>query len=245
VNFEPIGTVESCYTEKFGIPRQPGLVRAARAVVRLRPEARLRDAARELGGFSHLWIIFVFHAGLGADAGKWEWKPRVRPPRLGGARKVGVLATRSPHRPNPIGLSAVELERVDLDAPGGPELHLRGADLLDGTPVLDVKPYVAYADAIPQARLGWLAGEERAAPLAVEFSDEAAAQCRELEAARPGLRELVEQTLAQDPRPAFRTSADAAGSDPGEYDMMLMDLDVRFRADASRARVVRLIRRPA
>jgi tRNA-Thr(GGU) m(6)t(6)A37 methyltransferase TsaA len=236
LQFEPIGTVSSPYAEKFGIPRQPGLVNAARSVIRLNGNPLLREAARDLDGFSHLWVIFVFHEHLGH-----EWNPRVRPPRLGGARKVGVLATRSPHRPNPIGLSVVRLERVDLDAPGGPEIHVRGADLLDGTPVLDVKPYIAYADAIPDATGGWIRGEEREAPLEVSFSDEARAQCEEHEMRHPGLRALIEQTLAQDPRPAFRAAADSDSVCPGEYDMMLLDLDVRFEAGRGSCRVTRII----
>lgn len=152
-NFEPIGVAHTCFKEKFGIPRQPGLVASARAVIKLRNEASLRGALSGLEGFSHLWLVFVFHEN-GLAAGR-TWKPSIRPPRLGGARKVGVLASRSPHRPNPIGLSVVRLDKVIAAAKGGPELHVSGVDLLDGTPILDVKPYLPYADSVPAARAGW------------------------------------------------------------------------------------------
>ena len=148
IEFEIIGFVETCFKEKFGIPRQPGLVNEARGIIRLRNEDDYRTAIRTLEGFSHVWVVFVFH-----EHGSKNWKPSIRPPRLGGAKKVGVLASRSPHRPNPIGLSALEIEKIVIDAPQGPEIHVRGVDLLDGTPVLDIKPYLPYADSIPKARL--------------------------------------------------------------------------------------------
>lgn len=186
-SFEAIGVVRTPFRDKFGIPRQPGLVASAKGVVKLRPDAKLKAALRSLEEFSHVWLVFVFHRHGGG-----AWKAAIRPPRLGGNRRVGVLASRSPHRPNPIGLSAVRLERVVADAAGGPELHVAGVDLLDGTPVLDVKPYVPYADAIPDAHAGWAAAPIARAEVSVAAGVE-----------MPGdLRDLLFETLALDPRPA-------------------------------------------
>jgi len=156
--FRPIGVIESCFKEKFGIPRQPGLARSVPAIIRLdKNDPFLAQSLRRLEEFSHLWVIYIFH-----EHGSRNWKPSIRPPRLGGAEKVGVLASRSPHRPNPIGLSAVELVRVDLQDPAGVAIHVRGGDFLDGSPVLDIKPYVPYADAFPDARAGWIDTIDRA-----------------------------------------------------------------------------------
>ena len=162
-SFEPVGVIHSCFKEKFGIPRQPGLAPDARAVLELLPPYNRAEAVRGLEGFSHVWLSFIFHACLGEP-----WKPTVRPPRLGGNRRLGVFATRSTHRPNPIGLSAVELEKIEA-APGRVLLHLKGVDLLDGTPVLDIKPYLPYSDNIPGA-LGGFAPEMPAAPFEVSFA---------------------------------------------------------------------------
>lgn len=229
-HFDPIGYLESCFKEKFGIPRQPGLVTQATGILKLRDDPDLRTALRSLDGFSHLWLIFVFH-----KHGSRNWKPSIRPPRLGGAQKVGVLASRSPHRPNPIGLSAVELKRVDLDAEGGPELHLRGVDLLDGTPVLDIKPYIPYADSIPEAKANWAQDPIRRTP--VEFTPQAeSALARKI--AEPqhsrgdsNLRELIVEMLGLDPRPAFQKRRMPPGSSEAEgthYGFKLFDFDVKW-----------------
>ncbi len=201
-HFRAIGLVRSPFTDKFGIPRQPGLASSAKGVLKLGNDPDLKTALRSLEEFSHVWIIFIFH-----EHGGKKWKPSIRPPRLGGARKVGVLASRSPHRPNPIGLSAVALDRIDFDAVGGPEIHVSGIDLLDGTPILDLKPYIPYADSIPLANAGWAeAPIERAK---VSFSVKAEASLSELtEKAEtpPGsvLRDLIVEVLELDPRPAFQ-----------------------------------------
>ena len=144
LTLRPIGRIRTEFPEKFGIPRQSGLVEELRAVVEFERELRAPEAFRGLEGFSHLWLLWHFTQSQG-------WSPTVRPPRLGGNQRVGVFATRSPFRPNPIGLSCVKLEKVDYTAPGGPVLLVRGADLLDGTPIFDVKPYVPLADCRPQA----------------------------------------------------------------------------------------------
>lgn len=222
--FAPIGVVRSCYTDRFGIPRQPGLVTAARAHVALYPEYSREEAFSGLAGFSHVWLVFVFHDSL--EAG---WKPKVRPPRLGGNRKVGVFASRSPHRPNPIGLSAVEL--VGLERFGKElRLHLRGTDLLDGTPVLDIKPYLPYADALPDARGGY-APNPPAAGRRVEFTRLAR---RQLLLADPeGATELpllIAQVLRQDPRPGYMDRY----PDRREFGMRIYDVDIRWRVAGDR-----------
>jgi len=195
--FAPIGVIRSCFPDKFGIPRQPRLVTAARARLELLPGFNREEAFAEIVGFSHIWIVFVFHDCLGEG-----WKPRVRPPRLGGRKTVGVFASRAPYRPNPIGISAVELIGIERSA-RGLALHLRGVDLLDGTPVLDIKPYVPYADAIPEARGGFApSAPDHRWPIA--FAPQAE---RQIAAADPSgareLRLLITQVLAQDPRPGY------------------------------------------
>ncbi|MCB1776211.1 MAG: tRNA (N6-threonylcarbamoyladenosine(37)-N6)-methyltransferase TrmO [Candidatus Competibacteraceae bacterium] len=215
--FEPIGIVHSCFREKFGIPRQPGLVSAARATLELRPPYAQPAAVRGLEDFSHLWLLFVFH-GLPER----RWQPTVRPPRLGGNRRLGVFATRSPFRPNPLGLSAVRLEKIVMGS-GGITLHLAGVDLLDGTPVLDIKPYVPYADSL-LAAAGGFAPEAPSAERDVEFSPQAAVFCANWP--QGDLRELITQILRQDPRPAYvRKSGDAALQ---SYGMKLYDFDVKW-----------------
>lgn len=210
----PIGVVRTPFPEKFGIPRQARLVRAARGVVELDPRRCPPDAVRGLDDSTHLWLVVAFaRAGRGAT---------VRPPRFGGNARRGVLATRSPFRPNPIGLSLVELDRVDVDG-GRVSLHVAGVDLLDGTPVLDVKPYLPWADAVPDA-----AGPPPPTTRAVTVEPEAEERLAALEAAgRPDLRRLAVELLAHDPRPAYHTAEDG----PRRYGMSVFDVDVRFRVD--------------
>jgi len=197
-SFSPIGRISSCYKEKFSIPRQPSLVSEATAdLVLLKPYAS-KEIIRGLEGFSHIWIIFAFHAvPLG------QWKPTVRPPRLGGNKRLGVFATRSTHRPNPIGLSAVSLLDICTGA-GEVKLALGGCDLLDGTPVLDIKPYLPYADAI----LGAKGGFAEAAPakkIQVLFSVSASKACIEAsERLSVDSKLFIEQLLSLDPRPSYQ-----------------------------------------
>jgi tRNA-Thr(GGU) m(6)t(6)A37 methyltransferase TsaA len=229
-SFRPIGLVRSCFTGKFGIPRQPGLVTAAEGRLELFAEFTREEAFAGLEGFSHLWLIFVFH-----DAIAEGWRPTVRPPRLGGRRKVGVFASRSPHRPNPIGLSAVEFRGFDREG-GGLTLRLGGVDLLDGTPVLDIKPYVPYADCLPQASSGFVPPppeQERE----VIFRPQALAQAR---AADPGgerhLEELIIQVLRQDPRPGYMDRY----PERQDFALRLYDLEVRWRENQGRILVTAL-----
>lgn len=231
--FTPIGIIHSPFKEKFGAPRQPGIAPAAHATLELLPPYDRDEALDGLAGFSHVWLVFVFHAT--ADQG---WHPTVRPPRLGGNARVGVFASRSTFRPNPIGLSAVELAGFGRED-GKLVLHLRGADLIDGTPVLDIKPYVPYADSLPHAR-GGFADTAPAARLAVRFTAEAEAQLAAREAQyphpHPHVRELIVQVLAVDPRPAYRDDASAARV----YGMRLLDFDLRWRMEGDSAVVLEL-----
>lgn len=220
--FEPIGLIRSCFSEKFGIPRQAGLVSDALAVVDIEPTFQRIEAFQALEGFSHIWILFVFHQSHGT------WKTTVRPPRLGGNRRVGVFASRSGFRPNPIGQSVVELVSIKADR-GSLQLHIKGVDLMDGTPVLDIKPYLPYADCRPHARAGY-AGDKPRAVKQVVFSPAAAKTCRKLENDfRPNLCRLITEVLSLDPRPGY---ADTSGK--RNYGMRLWDLDVRFSVDGNR-----------
>jgi tRNA (adenine37-N6)-methyltransferase len=214
------------------------MVSEARGVLKLNPDPGYRSALNHLASFSHLWIVFVFdkHSEKG-------WRSTIRPPRLEGPRRVGVFASRSPHRPNPIGLSAVKLERIDLDAPGGIEIHLSGVDILDETPVLDIKPYLPYADAIPDATAGWAEGEIRRYP--VEFSPAALESiCRSGVARHPRLRELVLQLLEWDPRPRSQRSAipmEDAASEGKRFGFRILDFDVQWEIRGGGVYVVALL----
>ena len=214
---KPIGIIHSCFKEKFGIPRQSGLVAAAQATLEILPPFDQDEAFKGLEAFSHVWLIFVFH---GIPNGKWQ--PTVRPPRLGGNRRTGVFATRSGFRPNPIGMSAVGLTKI-CRVEGKLILYLSGIDLLDQTPVLDIKPYLPYADMIPRA-CGGFANDPPHPSLTVEFTDQSRQTCMELEKTYPGLSELIEQVLQADPRPAYMRS----GSRRTEFGMRLYDFNIRW-----------------
>lgn len=223
--FEAVGRIHSPYREKFGIPRQPSLAPSARVTLELLPPYNTPDAVRGLTAFSHLWLTFVFHQTAARG-----WTPLVRPPRLGGNARVGVFASRSTHRPNPIGLSLVEL--LDVDTRDGVVLTLAGADLVDGTPVLDIKPYIPFVEARPDARGGFVDGPPPT--LAVAWSATALAQLAALPAPPPGLATLIDEVLAQDPRPAYQ-------DDPARvYGVRLHDCNVRFSVAAGTATVLEI-----
>lgn len=226
-HFQSIGVIHSCFKEKFGIPRQPGLVPEAKATLELLSPYNRPESLVELAGFSHLWIIFVFHQAL-----RDQWRPTVRPPRLGGNRRIGVFASRAPYRPNPIGLSLVSLEGMDASE-GKCLLHLGGVDLLDGTPVLDIKPYLPYAEAIPDARAGY-AFEAPGAATKVIFSPEAEAQSAAAESVHPGLTRLIRQLIAADPRPAYHVGPMLRS----HYGMRLWEYNVRWEVQDDSACVV-------
>lgn len=232
IHFETIGIIRSCYKEKFGIPRQAGLAPTATAALELLPPYNRIEAFTGLEGFSHLWLLFVFH---GND--RQSWKATVRPPRLGGNTRLGVFATRSPFRPNPIGLSAVALERIEQQG-GKVILHLKGVDLLDGTPIIDIKPYLPYADAIATAK-GGFAAEAPKGYLAVNFLPEPEQTCQTLEQNDyPGLRQLIIDTLRNDPRPAYYQQR----PQKSRFGMKLFDFDLRWEQDDNGITVTELHR---
>ena len=214
--FTPIGIVHSPYREKFGIPRQSGLVEEAQSTIELTPPFDRVEALRGLEKLSHVWVLFVFHQTM-----REQWKPTVRPPRLGGNERLGVFATRSPFRPNPIGLSSARLlgiEQTDSHL----LIKLAGLDLVDGTPVLDIKPYIAYTDSHADADCGF--ASNRPALLNVVWSDDALRVATAYENQHAGFIQLVAQVLAQDPRPAYITN-----DIQREYGIQLYDANIRWR----------------
>lgn len=212
---EPIGLIESPYKEKFAVPRQPRLVPAASACLKLIGDANCPESVRGIEQFSHIWLLFLFDQNLAAG-----WKPTVRPPRLGGNERIGVFASRSTFRPNGIGMSAVELQGVEQH---GDHIYLKlgSVDLVDGTPIIDIKPYIPYSDAIVEAQGGYA---DSAPELAVvQFSEQAEyALSRMVDTEHK--RQVIEQVLAQDPRPAYKKQR----TDPKEYAVNLFDLNVKF-----------------
>ena len=226
-HFNVIGTVESPYKEKFAIPRQPGIVTAAQGQIRLTGSANNADLVRGLSQFSHIWLIFVFH-GTQAQG----WKPLVRPPRLGGNKKLGVLATRSTFRPNPIGMSVVKLDRIELQKTEhqGSQviLHISEFDLLDGTPIVDIKPYVPYADIIADAQGGY-AHRQPTSNIQITFTALALTVIEKHSSSTPKLRQLIEQVLSQDPRPAYKQKQ----TDDKVYGMSLYQFNIQWQFDDS------------
>lgn len=227
MTLDPIATVRSCFGGKFVVPRQPGLCPSAWGRLVFHPAYRSAEALRGIEGFSHLWLIFGFH-----ETASQGWKPTVRPPRLGGNQRIGVFASRSTFRPNGLGLSLVRLEGIDTTAADAPLLLLGGLDLLDGTPVYDVKPYLTYAEALPEATAGY-AGE--AIPrLAVEVEPQAAADFAELS---PRARAVLMEALSLDPRPATRgEEADRI------FGAALCGCNVRFAIREGVCRIVEIAR---
>lgn len=215
--FETIGHIRSPYTDKFGIPRQSGLVPAARIRIELLPHFS-PDCVRGLEQFGLIWVQFVFHATQ--DEG---WAPLVRPPRLGGKAKKGVFATRSPHRPNPLGLSLLQLDAIEHTP--HTILHCSGADLLDGTPVLDIKPYIPFVEAHPHAAAGFASAPPP--QLTVHWADH-------LTQPAPELTQLIEQSLAQDPRPAYHDLPDRI------YFMEIQGHTIQFRIQDQHVHIINI-----
>ncbi|MEX0730012.1 MAG: tRNA (N6-threonylcarbamoyladenosine(37)-N6)-methyltransferase TrmO [Aquisalimonadaceae bacterium] len=224
-----IGTVRGGFDDRFGTPRQPGLAPSAVAELMLHPPHDQAEALRGLETCSHVWLLFLFHCTAAQG-----WRPTVRPPRLGGNRRIGVFASRSPFRPNPVGLSVVELEGLIL-APGRCGLRFRNHDLVDGTPVIDIKPYLPWSDALPEARppAGFEAPPANA--LQVVFSEQAERACLDAERAGVPLADLVSELLSQDPRPAYRRQQ----SDRW-HGMLIRGRDVRWTVEGGIARVVEI-----
>lgn len=207
---EPVAHIRTDFKGKFGVPRQAGLVPQLRGRVVFTPPFRSQEALRGIEGFSHLWLIWEFSENKRAG-----WSPTVRPPRLGGNVRLGVFATRSPFRPNPIGLSCVKLDQVELSTADGPVLHVSGADLVDNTPILDIKPYLPYADCHPEA-VGGFAGDRPAGTLAVDIPPAL------LERVPQAARAALTGVLAQDPRPPYQRDRSRV------YGFGFGELEVRF-----------------
>ena len=210
VSLKVIARMRSPFPAKFGIPRQSGLVAGLRSTIVFEPDYRNPDALRGLEGFSHLWVIWSF-----SKAARETWSPTVRPPRLGGNTRMGVFTTRSPFRPNPIGLSSVKIERIEQDPRLGPVIHVTGADLLDGTPIFDLKPYLPYTDSHPDA-LGGFTDGYRGYQLVVDFPPAL------LDRVPPSARDALVGVLAQDPRPSYQDDPDRV------YGMAFGTVDVKF-----------------
>lgn len=216
----PIATIHTGFPSKFGIPRQSGLVPELKATIVFEPPYRNADALRGLDGFTHIWLIWEF-----SESVRQDWSPTVRPPRLGGNTRLGVFATRSPFRPNPIGLSCVRLESIDYNTPQGPILHVSGADLMDGTPIYDIKPYIPYTDCQPDASPGFT-GTVSMNRLDVVIPDAFTAKIN------PGTLQALRGILAEDPRPRYQDDPDR------EYGFDYDGYSVRFKVAAGTLTVI-------
>lgn len=222
IQMKVIAHIHNDFSQKFGIPRQSGLVPQVVSKIVFTEEYRNADALRGLEGYSHLWLIWYFSAFDGDG-----WSPTVRPPRLGGNKRMGVFATRSPNRPNPIGLSSVKIEKILLSSPEGPILFVSGADLLDGTPIFDIKPYLPYTDSHPEAAGGFAfkPGEGTVSVCCDE------ALLTELE---PDKKEALLALLAQDPRPGYTEDPDRI------FGMEFGTLDIRFQVHENTLKVLEI-----
>ena len=222
LELKQIAVIHTDFPEKFGIPRQSGLIAELRSTLVFMPEYRVPEGLRGIEQYSHLWLLWEF-----SKAVRDGWSPTVRPPRLGGNTRMGVFATRSPFRPNPVGLSCVKLERVELNTQDGPVLHLSGADLMDGTPIFDIKPYLPYVDCKPEASNGFALAQQEGV-LSVDIPEDIAAgfPAEKLTA--------LKAVLAQDPRPQYI-------SDPErEYTMSFAGFEVSFTVDGDRLSVTEI-----
>ena len=236
MNCQIIAHIETDFNSKFGVPRQAGLVPELLGQIVFQPAFRVGEALRGLEGFSHLWLIWVFsevaesmakdRATNSADGP--QWSPTVRPPRLGGNKRMGVFATRSPFRPNPIGLSCVEIAGIEFDTPRGPIIHVRGADLMNGTPILDIKPYLPFTDSHPEARGGFADLTLHQEPLKVEIPEELYTLYNLKEEQWMALRKV----LSQDPRPHYHHDADRI------YGITFAGIDIHFKVIGSVVKVL-------
>lgn len=219
-----IGYIHTDFPTKFGIPRQSGLVEELKATITFEPEYRNPEAFRGLEEFSHIWLLWKF-----SKSEKKNWSATVKPPRLGGKKRMGVFATRSPYRPNDIGLSSVKLEKIEFDEKMGPVLTVAGADMMDGTPIYDIKPYIAYADSHPEASEGF-AGAVKGKELTVEFPEEL------LQIYPEEKRKAIVAVLKQDPRPAYDTDETRV------YGVEFAGFDVRFTVEGECLKVKELVK---
>ena len=252
ITFKVIARIKSDFPDKFGIPRQSGLLKNLRATIVFEPEFRNADALRGLDGFSHLWLLWIFSENV-----RDTWKPTVRPPRLGGNTRLGVFATRSSFRPNPLAMSCVKIECVNLTGEGSPSITVSGADLMDGTPIVDIKPYLPYADSVPEAT-GGFAEAVRFHKLDVSFAAEAQAVLdgtgfapenlapelldgTELAPDAAGVKFPAEkkaaliELLSEDPRPAYQRSADRI------YGIRFAGFEIKFQVQGDHLTVVAIL----
>lgn len=230
---KPIAKIHNDFKTKFGVPRQSGLAPSAHAVIVFEPEYRQAEALRGLDGYDYLWLLWDF-----SEAHRdGQWSPTVRPPRLGGNQRMGVWATRSPFRPNPIGLSSVRIERIELSSPEGPRIYVSGADLMDGTPIFDIKPYLPFTDAHPEARGGFAQQvNDVTEPFRVVLSDEVIQLQRSARCPfSPSQMDALTEVLAQDPRPHYQHD------DERIYTMEYAGCEVRFRVDAEVVTVIAIV----
>ena len=223
----PIAHIHCEFKEKFGIPRQSGLIDSVRAKIVFLPEYRNPDALRGLDGYSHLWLLWQF-----SEAVRSDWSPTVRPPRLGGNKRMGVFASRSPFRPNPIGLSSVKIVSIDLNTSKGPVIEVSGADLLDGTPIYDIKPYLAYTDSHPEASSGFALTSD-APRLEVVIEEELLNKIPE------ELRQSAIDILAEDPRPGYQDDPDRI------YTMQYSPCEICFKVEGNHLTVTEIKERKA
>ena len=234
MEIRPIAYIKTDFPEKFGVPRQSGLAKNLTGVIVFEKEFRNPDALRGLEGFSHLWLIWEFSANSmkKEKQGSCDWQPTVRPPRLGGNNHMGVFATRSPFRPNPLGLSCVKIAEIELSGPEGPTITVFGSDLMDGTPIYDIKPYIRYADARPEAVCGYVdtLHERR---LRVVFPSELSDRIED----KTVIPSLVE-VLGLDPRPSYHNDPER------EYGMSFAGYNVRFTVSDDILTVIAIISLP-
>ncbi|SHK30868.1 tRNA-Thr(GGU) m(6)t(6)A37 methyltransferase TsaA [Fibrobacter sp. UWOV1] len=261
ITFKVIARIKSDFPDKFGIPRQSGLLKNLRSTIVFEPEFKNADALRGLEGFSHLWLLWIFSENV-----RDTWKPTVRPPRLGGNTRLGVFATRSSFRPNPLAMSCVKIEKINLTGENAPSIMVSGADLMDGTPIVDIKPYLPYADSVPEAT-GGFAEAVRFKKLEVEFAAEAQAvfDCTgfapenlapelldgaELAPDAAGIPEVsgaagvkfpaekkaaLVELLSEDPRPAYQRSADRI------YGIRFAGFEIKFQVQGDHLTVVAIL----
>lgn len=217
-----IAHIHTDFPTKFGIPRQSGIIDSLQGTIVFEPEYRNSEAVRGLEDFSHIWLIWEF-----SEAARDTWSPTVRPPRLGGNVRKGVFATRSPFRPNPIGLSSVKLEKIEMDPKLGPVLHVSGADLMDGTPIYDIKPYIVYTDSHPEAVSGF-ADKPAEYLLEVDFPEELLQKVPEAQ-----LESLI-AVLAHDPRPQYQDDPERV------YGMAFGNLEIKFKVNGTQLKVLEI-----
>jgi tRNA-Thr(GGU) m(6)t(6)A37 methyltransferase TsaA len=220
LSIKTVARIRSDFPEKFGIPRQSGILKELKSVIVFEKEFRNADALRGLEGFSHLWLLWIFSENI-----RDSWKPTVRPPRLGGNARLGVFATRSSFRPNPLAMSCVKIEEIREDKELGPIIVVSGADLMDGTPIVDIKPYLPYTDCIPDA-LGGFAATAPESRLQVQIDE------NELERVEPEKRSALIELLRQDPRPHYQ-------DDPSRiYGLKFADHEIKFRVEGEQLTVI-------